>query len=128
MKNAALNAFPSPSDPAQVVDHPTLPGYYRLYGAVNEILAAGENDGAALRQLADIREFADRKIVTLEGSDASVGPPAPPPPAPSPMMGMAQPQAGGIPGASVPGTMPPATPGGDQQQPPGLNMLSGLAA
>jgi hypothetical protein len=111
MNSAVLNAVPSPSEPADLVEDATLNLYYNLYTAASELLKV-ERDKLRIPELLKIKTFVDDTIKIKEGQDASAGPPAPTPPAVQQAAGA--PQAGAVPGAQ-PGQPAPGLPGAQPQ-------------
>jgi hypothetical protein len=122
MQAPSLHAMPSPETPADVVENPTLQGYYRLYESCGEILRR-ETDALRRLELEKIRQFADTVIAEIEGTDATAGPPAPTPP---PVQQAAGGPAGASPPAAPPGAPPPGPPPGQAPALSGANPLAGI--
>lgn len=122
MQAPSLHATPSPETPADVVENPTLQGYYRLYEACGEILRR-EKDALRRLELEKIRQFSDTVIAEIEQTDATAGPPAP---APSPVQQASGSLPAGAPPPGSPPVMPGGPPGGPAPAVSGANPLAGL--
>jgi hypothetical protein len=106
MQSASLNAIPSPADPANLVENPTLQHYYRLYESCGDVLKA-EKDALRRLEIERFRSFCDNAIVDMEGADAA-GPPGPLQPSLAQAAGA--PPAGGAPPPQM--AAPPPVPSG----------------
>lgn len=105
MRSPSLASTPAPPQPADVVENPNLSNYYNALDAMYEILKL-EHDPERRLKAEECRSFLETTIGTIEESDMTAQPPAPPPPMP----GMLGPSPG-------PPGMPP--PGGPMGGPPG---------
>ena len=83
MQSASLNALPSPTIPAEMVDSPLLNPYMNLVAACYELRKV-EQDPQALLEIERARSFAESRITMIEDADEmpqmQITPPPPPPP------------------------------------------------
>lgn len=107
MQSASLNALPSPTIPAEMVDSPMLHPYMNLVAACYELRKV-EQDPQALLEIERARSFAESRITMIEDADENPQMQISPPPPPMPPPG-APPQGGPPPPAPAAGT--PAQPG-----------------
>ena len=109
MQSASLNALPSPTIPAEMVDSPMLNPYMNLVAACYELRKV-EQDPMALLEIERARSFAESRITMIEDADENPQMQIAPPPPPMPPQGAPQ---GGPPqaAATAPSAGPPAPPG-----------------
>lgn len=107
MQSASLNALPSPTIPAEMVDSPMLTPYMNLVAACYELRKV-EQDPMALLEIERARSFAESRITMIEDADQDPQMQIAPPPPPMPPQGAA-PQGG--PPQPAPSAGPPAPPG-----------------
>lgn len=105
MSAPTMHQTPAPAQPADVVENPSLPGYYNALDACYDILKH-EMDSLRRLRVEEARSFFDGVIASFEEPDTTAQAPAssPTPPPAAVAAPMGSPAPGPIPGGAPPPT------------------------